>query len=51
MYTDGKIIIERKNLIIELTTEKSTITYLFRTQVEADNTFITLIKVYEEISN
>lgn len=48
MYTNGKIIIERKNLRIEITTERSFIVYFFRTQEEAHCNFVTLIMANEK---
>lgn len=48
MYTNGEIIIEKKDLIIELTTEKITITYLLRTKLEAYDTFMSLIMAHEK---
>ena len=48
MYTNGEIIIERKDLIIELTTEKITVIYLFRTKSKAYDFFMTLIMAHEK---
>ena len=49
MYTSGEVIIERKDLIIELTTEKITVIYLFCTESEACDFFMTLIMSHEKI--
>lgn len=48
MYTNGNIIIERRGLVIELTTEKSTFTYLFQTSSEAYEAFMKLIIEHEK---
>lgn len=50
MYTNGEVIIERKDLIIELTTEKITVIYSFRTKSEVYNFFMTLIIAHEKIN-
>lgn len=50
MYTNGEVIIERKELIIELTTEKITVIYLFRTNLEAYDFFMRLIMAHEKIN-
>lgn len=50
MYTNGEVIIERKDLIIELTTEKITVIYLFRTKPEAYDFFVMLIIAHEKIN-
>lgn len=51
MYTNGEVIIEIKELIIELTTEKITVIYLFRTKSEAYDFFMTLIMAQKKINN
>lgn len=48
MYTNGEVIIEINNYIIELTTEKSTVIYLFRTKSEAYDSFVNLVKEHEK---
>lgn len=50
MYTNGEVIIERKDLIIELTTEKITIIFLFRIKSEAYDFFMTLIMSHEKVN-
>lgn len=47
MYTNGEIIIEKKGLTVVLITEKTTISYLFFTEIEASDTFISLILTTE----
>lgn len=48
LYTNGEIIIERKEIIVEVTTENSTIIYIFRTKKEAYDNFMKLVKIHEK---
>lgn len=43
MYTDGKVIIEKKRLNIEVVSEHTEIIYTLKNEEEAYNFFITLI--------
>lgn len=50
MYTNGEVIIEKKDLIIELITEKINVVYLFSTKSEAHDFFMTMIMEHEKMN-